>query len=199
MMNRFLKKSSKTTAIVLVTMLLCHCITPPPRNVNHICHIFKQYPGWHREAKDVARRWKVPISVQMAIIHQESKFNALAEPPRRKLLGLVPWTRPSSALGYTQALTGTWALYRQKNGAFLASRSRFSDAVDFIGWYANLAHRHNGISRDDAYSLYLAYHEGTGGYQKKAYLKKPWLLHVAHKVATRAAIYKAQLARCKFS
>jgi hypothetical protein len=93
-------------------------------------------------------------------------------------------------------LDGTWALYKQSSGGLLASRSRFSDAVDFIGWYANLAHRQAGIDRKDAYRLYLAYHEGISGYQRKTHLKKPWLPPVAHKVKARAAIYQAQLASC---
>ncbi len=145
---------------------------------------------------DVQRRWHVPVAVQMAIIHQESKFNATAKPPRTKLLWFIPWSRPSTAYGYSQALNSTWELYRKSDGSFWASRENFSDGVDFIGWYANQAHRRAHIPRDNAYDLYLAYHEGVGGYQRKTYLQKKWLIQVAHKVSARAQIYKAQLARC---
>ncbi len=65
-----------------------------------------------------------------------------------------------------------------------------------MGWYANQANRTAGIPRYDAYRLYLAYHEGIGGYQRKTYLQKPWLIQVARKVKARSQIYQAQLNRC---
>lgn len=182
-----------------VVVLLTSCVSAPPRDVNNLCHIFKQYPKWYTDAKDVERRWKVPVPVQMAIIHQESKFNARARPPRTKLLFLIPWKRPSSAYGYTQALHGTWKHYKQSNGGLFTSRDDFGDGVDFIGWYANQAHKQAGISRTDAYSLYLAYHEGIGGYQRKTYLRKSWLMPVARKVQARSQLYAMQLNSCRTS
>lgn len=172
------------------------CVSNPPSDVNNICSIFRQYPKWYRDAKDVERRWRIPIPVQMAIIHQESKFDGRATPKRTKLLWIIPWKRPSTAYGYTQALKTTWKQYKHSDGGILAARDNFTDAVDFVGWYANQANRRAGISRSDAYPLYLAYHEGIGGYQRKTYLQKPWLVQVAHKVKARSLIYQAQLARC---
>ncbi len=170
-----------------------------PSDVNNICQIFKQYPGWYWDTEDVYTRWRVPISVQMAIIYQESKFHPIAKPPRTKLLWVIPWKRPSSAYGYTQALDGTWESYVKSSGNYLASRSSFKDSVDFIGWYAYKAHKRAGISRNDAYRLYLAYHEGVGGYQRKTYLSKPWLVKVAHKVSRQSTLYDKQLASCRTS
>ena len=132
----------------------------------------------------------------MAIIHQESKFDAAATPERTKLLWVIPWSRPSTAYGYTQALRSTWAEYKRTSRGAWASREDFSDAVDFIGWYANQAYVKAGISRDNAQQLYLAYHEGIGGYQRQTYLKKSWLMQVAKKVEARSQIYQAQLYRC---
>jgi len=176
---------------------LSGCMAPPqPSNVSNICSIFKENPGWYRAAKSVERRWWVPVPVQMAIVHQESRFDAYARPPRTKLLFFIPWTRPTSAYGYSQALNSTWALYRHSDGGFFASRTRFSDAVDFIGWYANQAHKRAGIARSNAYDLYLAYHEGIGGYQRKTYLRKAWLPPVARKVEKRARTYRAQMTYC---
>ena len=183
----------------LTFCILSGCVTLPPKDVNNICHVFKQYPRWRTDALDVQRRWHVPVAVQMAIIHQESKFNATAQPPRTKLLWFFPWVRPSTAYGYSQALNSTWDLYKKSDGGFWASRDNFSDGVDFIGWYANQAYKRAGIQRSNAYALYLAYHEGIGGYQRKTYLKKAWLVPVAHKVSARAALYQAQLASCKRS
>ena len=190
---------TKMFVVMLAALFLLGCVSTPPSNVNNICHIFKQYPKWYTASLDVQKRWRVPIPVQMAIIHQESKFDGRAKPGRTKLLWIIPWKRPSTAYGYSQALDGTWALYKRTNGGPLSSRNSFSDGVDFIGWYANEANKRAGIPRSDAYSLYLAYHEGIGGYQNKTYLKKGWLIPVAHKVSARAAIYKAQLASCQKS
>ncbi|MDI9819719.1 MULTISPECIES: hypothetical protein [unclassified Legionella] len=186
-------------SVVIGSFLLVSCVSRPPADVNNICHIFRQYPKWYRDALDVERRWKVPVAVQMAIIHQESKFNGRARPPRTKLLWVIPWTRPSTAYGYTQALRSTWALYKRSNGGggMWATRDDFGDAVDFVGWYANQANQRAGISRSDAYQLYLAYHEGIGGYERKTYLKKPWLIQVAQKVKARSGIFQAQLNQCK--
>lgn len=184
--------------ILIAILFITSCTTlPPPRDVNNICSIFKQYPDWYRSSKDVQRRWRVPITVQMAIIHQESKFDANAKPGREKLLWLIPWKRPSSASGYSQALRGTWALYKRSRHGVFATRDNFEDGVDFIGWYANEAYQRAGIPRNNTYRLYLAYHEGVGGYQQKTYLKKPWLIAVAHKVSAREKTYRAQLASCQ--
>ncbi|KTD55781.1 transcriptional regulator [Legionella santicrucis] len=186
-------------AVLLIAVLLTACVSPPPADVNNLCNIFRQYPKWYTDAKDVERRWKVPVPVQMAIIHQESKFNARARPPRTKLLYIIPWKRPSSAYGYTQALHDTWKHYKRSNGGLFASRDDFGDGVDFIGWYANQAYIRARIARTDAYSLYLAYHEGIGGYQRKTYLKKSWLIPVARKVQARSQLYAMQLNSCKRS
>lgn len=187
----------KLITLILIVLSLTACVSKPPRDVNNICTIFNQYPGWYTDAKDVEKRWKIPIVVQMAIIHQESKFDARAKPPRTKLLKIIPWKRPSTAYGFAQALNGTWKEYKRNNGGLFSSRDAFGDGVDFIGWYSNQAHIRAKISRNDAYSMYLAYHEGIGGYQRKTYLKKAWLMTVAHKVKAKAALYSIQLNACK--
>ena len=184
---------------LLLFLCLTGCVKAPPAHVDNICHIFKQYPRWYQDAKDVERRWRVPVSVQMAIIHQESRFNGKARPERTKLLWVIPWKRPSSSYGYTQALQSTWNEYKKSNGGLWSSRTDFGDAVDFIGWYANLAHQRAGIARHDAYALYLAYHEGIRGFQRKTYLKKQWLIHVAQKVKAKSQLYATQLKKCEKS
>jgi len=187
----------RSVIFMFFVLLLSACVSSPPSDINNICHIFKQYPKWYTDAKDVEARWKVPVPVQMAIIHQESKFDARARPSRTKLLYVIPWKRPSSAYGYTQALHQTWNEYKRSNGGLFASRDDFSDGVDFVGWYANQANIKARIPRSDAYSLYLAYHEGIGGYLRKTYLKKSWLIPVARKVKARSQIYAMQLNSCK--
>ncbi len=132
----------------------------------------------------------------LAFIHQESSFKHDAKPPRRKLLGFIPWFRASSAYGYSQALDQSWQEYKDETGGILARRNSFADSADFIGWYNDKTARSLGISRDDAYSLYLAYHEGRGGYKRKTHNKKKWLLKAAGKVKRNAATYERQLKQC---
>jgi len=183
-------------AVFLITALQFGCTVAPPYDSDNICKIFQQYPKWYWATQDVQAKWGVPIPVQMAILHQESSFKAKAKPPRQKLLGFIPWCRPTSAYGYTQALDTTWEHYQQSTGTS-ASRKKFADAVDFVGWYANNANQKAGISKYNAYALYLAYHEGIGGYQRKTYLKKTWLIHVAQRVTHRSRLYTQQLAQCQ--
>ena len=67
----------------------------------------------------------------------ESDFDWLAKPPRQKLFKVIPYKRPSSSFGYSQAVNGTWEQYKKETGNKLAVRTRFKDSVDFIGWYTN--------------------------------------------------------------
>ena len=118
-------------------------------------------------------------------------------PERTTLLGFIPWKRKSSAVGYAQAIDGTWEMYLKDQGRFLKSRSDFDDAVDFIGWYNNNSAKQLGISRDDARALYLAYHEGVSGFKRGNHRTKPWLLGVADEVNKQSEIYNLQLESCK--
>ena len=143
------------------------CATTPPRHLDNGCEIFREKSGWYDDAKASQEKWGVPIHVQLAIIWQESRFRAQAKAPRDYLLGFIPWGRKSSAFGYAQVKDGTWDWYRRKTGNSGADRDDFGDVTDFIGWYGAMAHRKLGISKWDAYRLYLAYHEGLGGYRRK--------------------------------
>ena len=185
------------TVITLVPALLAGCVTAPPSSPENLCHIFKEKDGWYKAARKSEKKWGVPIQIQMAIMRQESSFHARAKPPRKKLFGLIPTVRPSSAYGYAQVKDATWDWYRQKTGNRSADRDDFADAVDFIAWYGHMSHRMLGISRSDGYRQYLAYHEGQGGYRRKTYEEKPWLIKVARKVDGRARRYQAQLAQCE--
>ena len=180
-----------------VIFIFSACTTPPPKEVSNVCQIFYQYPKWYWAGEEVQRKWGLPVNVLMAIIYQESKFRAVIKPPREKLLGFIPWFRPTSAFGYAQVLDDTWRMYQKDTGNISGNRDDFFDAVDFIGWYAKQAHAQLGISEKNAYEVYLAYHEGIGGYERKTYLKKEWLMKVAHKVQHNAWIYHVQLEGCR--
>ncbi len=184
--------------LLTLALQLSGCAVAPPRNIENACHLFDEKDGWYAVMRDASRKWKVPIHVQLAIMHQESKFTHDAKPPRRgTLFWFLPGPRISTAYGYAQALDGTWNWYKKKTGNWGADRDDFEDAVDFIGWYLDLSHRTLGISKWDAEKQYLAYHEGQGGYKRKSYLKKKWLMEVARKVKRLASRYRAQLKRCR--
>jgi hypothetical protein len=172
------------------------CAGGPPGDLDDLCAIFAEKRGWRAASRRAAERWGVAESIQLAFIHQESRFRAAARPPRRRLLGILPITRPSSAYGFGQVKDGTWSDYRRATGNRLARRDQFDDVVDFIGWYGDVVHRAAGIPKQDAYRLYLAYHEGPTGYRRGSHRGKPWLLEVARKVATRAQRYAGQQATC---
>jgi hypothetical protein len=133
----------------------------------------------------------------MAIIHQESRFKAEARPPRNKFLWIFPGSRPSSAYGYAQAADPTWQEYQRSTGQSGADRDDFDDAVDFVGWYCHMSFIRCGIAKDNARALYLAYHEGHGGFNRKTYRRKAWLLRVASNVEQRAKRYARQLSVCE--
>jgi hypothetical protein len=168
-----------------------------PRNLDDACAIVGERPAYFRAMQDSERKWGVPVSVQMATIHQESKFVGNARTPHRFVLGIIPMGRQSSAYGFSQALDGTWEEYQQTEGGRRAKRDRIEDAADFMGWYMNESAARLGISKYDANAQYLAYHEGRTGYANQSYLGKPWLVEVAAKVQARAELYAAQLSSCR--
>ncbi len=192
--------SHRRTLLILIMLLLSFLLTacgPPkkPENIENICRIFYQYPNWYWDARKSQARWGVPVAVQMSIIRQESSFNGKAKPPRGKVLWVIPW-RKSSAYGYSQVKNETWKRYKKATGSHFVSRDDFSDATDFVGWFGQEAHRRAGINPNNAYALYLAYHEGIGGYERRTYRKKEWLIKVAHRVSLRANVWNSELRRC---
>ena len=191
-MNRFLK--------LAIVGLVASCggggSYKAPRNLENACAIAAERPAYMRAMRQTERRWGVPIHVQMATIHQESKFIGDARTPHRYALGIIPMGRQSSAYGYSQAIDGTWDDYRRSTGNRGARRDSIRDATDFMGWYMNDSTRILGISKRDAASQYLAYHEGRAGFAKGSHRGKPWLTDVAYKVGARAQLYEMQLATC---
>lgn len=183
--------------LLVVLLASAGCATSPPADIDNLCAIFRAQDGWYGDAASSRDTWGSPIPVLMAIVRQESAFRADAKPPRRKFLGFIPGPRPSSAYGYPQAKDTTWAEYRDSAGNFWAERDDFGDAVDFVGWYNFQSGRRSNIPPGDPYRLYLAYHEGHGGFNRGSYLGKQWLLDTARRVEGRAADYQAQLATCE--
>ena len=189
----------KATLILLFTVaLFCWYVflQLPPSNQKNACVIFSDYPRWYNATSRAQKKWAVPISLQMAIIHQESHFRSTARPSEHYFPPWVSKAKQSTAYGYAQVLDGTWKSYLHANHLKFASRANFFQASDFIGWYVSQLHRNLGIPFSDAYHIYIAYHEGQTGYKHGFYKQKPWLLAVAKKVAQQSILYHKQLLGC---
>ena len=168
-----------------------------PKNTADGCSIFSERYLWYKHAKKTEIKWGTTIYLQLAIIKMESDFDWLAKPDRYKLFKVIPYKRPSSSFGYSQAVKGTWKQYKEETGNKYALRSRFKDSVDFIGWYTNKTEKILKISKKDAFKQYIAYHEGWGAY--KNYKQNQKILSLAKKVEKQSNKYKKQLAECKNS
>ena len=190
---------SRWLIVLLLAFISSSCVTSQPSNTADICKIFKEKRGWYKDANKSSRKWGSSIPVMMAIMRQESAFKAKARPPRKKILGFIPGARASSSYGYSQAKTSTWRWYKTKSGNWNAKRDHFGDAVDFIGWYNSVSERTSGIDRNDTYHLYLAYHEGHGGFNRRTFRNKTWLKNVSQKVSRNANTFQNQLYGCEKS
>lgn len=187
-------------ALVVLATWIAMCAPPPPSEPENLCAVFEEKRFWFQSARDARARWGLPEPVLLAIVFQESSFRGDARPKRPLWLGIFPGFRASTAYGFGQVLDGTWDHYlstldeKQRRGR---RRDRFSDVADFVGWYAKHIRRRTGITPGQTRELYLAYHEGPGGYKAGLHRNKRWLLEAADRVAARARRYEAQYAGCR--
>ena len=189
--------SAYKIGVLSLLLMLAGCSSLPPANPNNLCDIFDDKPSWYKDSKKAEKRWGSSVPVMMSIMYQESQFKHNARPARTKILWIFPGPRPSDAFGYPQAKDDVWDEYQDQSGNGWSRRDNFGDAIDFIGWYNKQSQKRNRISLDDGYNLYLAYHDGHGGYNRGTYRKKNWLLNTARRVDSRALQYQAQLQRCE--
>ena len=185
----------KKYLISLIILLILSSCSSVPLNTKNSCNIFSERYLWYKHAKKTEEKWGAPIHIQLAFIKKESDFDWLAQPKRLKLFKIIPYKRPSSSFGYSQAVKGTWDQYKKETNNRLATRARFKDSVDFIGWYINKTEKLLKIPKTDAYRQYIAYHEGWGNY--KNYKKNKKVIIFAKEVKDQANKYRKQLAKCQ--
>ena len=181
--------------LLLFIFVLISACTSIPKNTADGCSIFSERYLWYKHAKKTEKKWGTPISLQLSIIKIESDFDWLAKPPRHKLFKIIPYKRKSSSLGYSQAVKGTWEQYKNETNNPLATRVRFKDSVDFIGWYTNKTEKILKISKKDSFRQYIAYHEGWGNY--KNYKKNSKVISLAKRVEQQTNKYRKQLSDCE--
>ncbi len=188
-----------TTLVALLMLfgLVSSCMSlRQPSNTANLCTIFAEKSFWYRHAVNAERKWKIDKTVLMAVIKQESSFIRDARPPRTRILGLIPWKRPTTAYGYAQAVNETWSDYKVRNKRPHANRTNFRDSIDFVGWYLDMAATTANVSRDNARNLYLTYHEGVAGYKSGNWRKNTKVLVAATKVSDTTKEYEKQLEDC---
>lgn len=182
--------------IIFFFVASCSSVPKYPQNA---CKIFGESYFWYKSVKKSSETYGAPIHIILAFVNKESGFNRWAKPKRTKLFKVIPYKRPSSSFGYSQAVKKTWELYKTETDNPLALRTRFKDSVMFIGWYMSKTNKINKIPLNDSYRQYLNYYLGWGNYSKKAYKTDKKAIIFAKSVQKQSNIYKRQLLECKKS
>ena len=170
-----------------------------PKNTQDACSIFSERYLWYKYVKNSSEKYGAPVHIILAFVNKESGFDRYARPERTKLFKIIPYKRPSSSLGYSQAVKKTWEQYKNETNNPLALRARFKDSVMFIGWYINKTHKINKIPFTDSYRQYLNYYLGWGNYAKKVYKTDKKAIIFAKSVEKQSNIYRGQLIECQKS
>ena len=189
-------KINKFFLVIIFFLSACSSVPKYPQNA---CKIFSENYLWYKSAKKSSDTYGAPIYIILAFVNKESGFNRWAKPKRQKLFKVVPYKRPSSSFGYSQAVKKTWELYKTETNNPLALRTRFKDSVMFIGWYMKKTSKINKVSITDPYRQYLNYYLGWGAYAKKTYKTDKKAILFAKKVEQQSKIYKSQLRECQES
>tara|TARA_B100000700_G_C14585070_1_gene641987 strand:- start:35 stop:646 length:612 start_codon:yes stop_codon:yes gene_type:complete len=187
-------KINKLFFLLLFFLTSCSSIPKYPQNA---CKIFGERYLWYKHTKKSSETYGAPVYIILAFVNKESGFNRWAKPKRTKLFKVVPYKRPSSSFGYSQAVNKTWELYKTETNNPLALRSRFKDSVMFIGWYIKKTNKINKVPLNDSYRQYLNYYLGWGNYAKKTYLTDQNAIIFAKRVEKQSKIYKNQLKECQ--
>ncbi len=187
-------KINKFILVFLFFLTSCSSVPKYPQNA---CKIFGERYLWYKHVKKSSEMYGAPMHIILAFVNKESGFNRWAKPKRQRLFKVIPYKRPSSSFGYSQAVKKTWELYKTQTNNPLALRTRFKDSVMFIGWYINKTNKINKIPLNDSYRQYLNYYLGWGDYSKKVYKTDKKAIIFAKSVQKQSKIYKSQLRECQ--
>ena len=193
------KKILNRNLIYLIVFFFIVSCSSVPKYSSNACKLFGERYLWYKHVKKSSETYGAPVHIILAFVNKESGFNRWAKPKRTKLFKVVPYKRPSSSFGYSQAVKKTWELYKTETDNPLALRTRFKDSVMFIGWYINKTHKMNKIPLNDSYRQYLNYYLGWGNYANKTYQSDKKAIIFAKSVQKQSNIYKNQLKECQKS
>ena len=152
------KKILNKNLIYFTIFLFIASCSSVPKYPENACKIFSEKYFYLKYSRAASKKWSVPISSILAVIKKESAFKRFAKPKRTKLFKIIPYRRPSSSLGYSQAVNKTWELYKKENNKPMALRISFKNSSDFIGWYFWKTNKINKISFTDTRNMYLNYY-----------------------------------------
>ena len=195
-MQKKILKNNLIYSLIFFCLVSCSSVPKYPANA---CKIFGEKYLWYKHSKKSSETYGAPIHMILAFVNKESGFNRFAKPKRNKLFKVIPYKRPSSSFGYSQAVNKTWELYKTETNNPLALRTRFKDSVMFIGWYISKTNTINKIPLNDSYRQYLNYYLGWGNYSKKVYKTDKKSIIFAKSVEKQSKIYKNQLRECQKS
>ena len=194
-------KTPKALVILTMVSLLSGCAKEYSYQdyTDDICKVVNGHFGWRSSLKKTQQYYAISPGLVLSVIFHESSFNANARPPATKVMGFIPW-QSATAFGYAQIKNETWAWYKSHNPGYFQSRTQFSDATQFIGWYHQVflarlkkeGYRHPVSDAD----FYISYHEGIGGFLHQDWQKKDWLVKKAERVDQLAQRYNQQLKHC---
>ena len=193
------KKILNKNLIYFIIFFFIVSCTSIPRNSSNACKLFGERYLWYKHVKKSSEMYGAPIHIILAFVNKESGFNRWAKPKRTKLFKVIPYKRPSSSFGYSQAVKKTWKLYKTETDNPLALRTRFKDSVMFIGWYMSKTNKINKIPLNDSYRQYLNYYLGWGNYSEGVYKTDKKSVIFAKSVEKQSKIYKSQLRKCQKS
>ena len=191
------KKILNRNLIYLVVFFFIASCSSVPKNTSNACKLFGERYLWYKHVKKSSEMYGAPVHIILAFVNKESGFNRWAKPKRTKLFKIIPYKRPSSSFGYSQAVKKTWELYKTETDNPLALRTRFKDSVYFISWYISKTNKINKIPLNDSYRQYLNYYLGWGNYAKKTYKTDKKAIIFAKSVKKQSNIYKNQLKQCQ--
>ena len=193
------KKILNRNLIFFIIFFLLSSCSSIPKYPQNACKIFGENYLWYKSIKKSSETYGAPVYMILAFVNKESGFNRWAKPKRHKLFKIIPYKRPSSSFGYSQAVNKTWELYKTETDNPLALRTSFKNSVMFIGWYIKKTNKINKISLNDSYRQYLNYYLGWGNYSKKTYKTDKKAIIYAKSVEKQSNIYKKQLRECQKS
>ena len=186
-----------TNFYLLILLLFTAACSSVPKYPQNACKIFGEKYFYLKHSRASSKKWGIPISSILAVINKESGFKRFAKPKRKRIFKVIPYRRPSSSLGYSQAVNKTWDLYKKENNKPLALRISLKHSSDFIAWYFWKTNKINKVSLKDTRNMYLNYYLGWTAYKNKAYEKDRKAIILAKNVEKQAKIYKNQLRDCK--
>tara|TARA_B100000686_G_scaffold330384_1_gene392583 strand:- start:1049 stop:1393 length:345 start_codon:yes stop_codon:yes gene_type:complete len=98
------KKILNKKLIYLIIFFIITSCSSVPKYPQNACKIFGEKYLWYKHAKKSSEVYGAPVHIILAFINKESGFNRWAKPERTKLFKVIPYKRPSSSFGYSQAV-----------------------------------------------------------------------------------------------